>query len=35
MSDALQSISFYILVFQLWHHVVHVVYDLICAMLCS
>ena len=34
MSDALQPIIFYI-VLWLSHHVVHVVYDLVCAMLCS
>ena len=36
MSDSLQPIVFYILVFQLWHHVVHKVYGLlICAVFCS
>jgi len=28
MSDTLQPVSFYIFVFWLWHHVVHVEYDL-------
>lgn len=35
MSDALQPIGFYILFFWLWYHVVRVLYDLICAVLCS